>query len=161
MDKWAPTSVGVVLTVKEICAMTDPVILAPDQIYEEERQAIIAPLGKFSEGRGFAFRPRAVGLVLRAGDAIVGGLLGDTNWDWLHIDILSVAAHLRGRGYGRQLMERAEALARERGCGGAWVDTYSFQSPGFYQRLGYRVFGTLPSYPGAEQRIFLMKTLSP
>jgi hypothetical protein len=48
-------------------------------------------------------------------------------------------------------METAEAMARTRHCVGAWVDTYTFQSPGFDERLGYRIFGTLPSYPGAEQ----------
>jgi GNAT superfamily N-acetyltransferase len=141
--------------------MSDPIILVRDEISDRERQAIIAPLGKFSAARGFGFRPQPIIVLLCDGDAIAGGLLGDTNWDWLHIEILAVTADLGGRGYGRQLMEQAEALARERGCVGAWVDTYSFQSPGFYQRLGYRVFGMLPSYPGAEQRIFLMKTLAP
>jgi GNAT superfamily N-acetyltransferase len=141
--------------------MSDPIILVRDEISDRERQAIIAPLGKFSAARGFAFRPQPIIVLLCDGDAIAGGLLGDTNWDWLHIEILAVTADLRVRGYGRQLMEQADALARERGCVGAWVDTYSFESPGFYQRLGYRVFGMLPSYPGAEQRIFLMKTLAP
>jgi GNAT superfamily N-acetyltransferase len=139
--------------------MSEPVILVADEISEDERLAVTAPLGEFSAARGFAFRAVAVALLLREDDDIVGGLIGHTNWDWLHIEILSVATHLRGRGYGRQLMDRAEEIARARHCTGAWVDTYSFQSPGFYQRLGYRVFGTLPSYPGAEQRIFLMKVL--
>jgi GNAT superfamily N-acetyltransferase len=141
--------------------MSDPIILVRDEISDRERQAIIAPLRKFSAARGFAFRPQPIIVLLCDGDAIAGGLLGDTNWDWLHIEILAVTADLRGRGYGRQLMEQAEALARERGCAAAWVDTYSFQSPGVYQRLGYRIFGMLPNYPGAEQRIFLMKTLAP
>lgn len=141
--------------------MSDPIILVRDEIGDRERRAVIAPLGEFSARRGFEFHPSSVNLLLCDGDTIVGGLLGDTNWDWLHVEILSAAGPLRGRGYGRQLMERAEALARERGCVGAWVDTYSFQSPAFYQRLGYRVFGMLPSYPGVEQRIFLMKELSP
>jgi len=141
--------------------LIDPVVLLRDEIDDCERRAIIAPLGEFGAGRGFEFCPSPVNLLLCQGDTIVGGLLGGTNWDWLHIEILSVAAPLRARGYGRQLMERAEALARERGCVGAWVDTYSFQSPEFYQRLGYRVSGTLPSYPRAEQPIFLMKELSP
>lgn len=128
--------------------MSDPIILVRDEIGDRERRAVIAPLGEFSARRGFEFHPSSVNLLLCDGDTIVGGLLG-------------VAGPLQGRGYGRQLMERAEALARERGCVGAWVDTYSFQSPAFYQRLGYRVFGMLPSYPGVEQRIFLMKELSP
>jgi hypothetical protein len=33
-------------------------------------------------------------------------------------------------------METAEGIARTRNCVGAWVDTYTFQSPGFYERLG-------------------------
>ena len=139
--------------------MSDPVILVADEIAEDQRLAITAPLGEFSATRGFAFHPAPLALLLREHAGIVGGLIGHTNWDWLHIEILSVATHLRGRGYGRRLMEGAEELARGRHCTGAWVDTYSFQSPGFYQRLGYRIFGTLPRYPRAEERIFLMKVL--
>ena len=139
--------------------MADAIVLLEDQINEDQRSAIIAPLGEFSAERSFEFRPNPVYLTLRESRQIVGGLIGHTNWEWLYIEVLSVAAHLRGRGHGRQLMEKAEAIALTRGCVGAWVDTYTFQSPGFYERLGYRVFGTLPNYPRAEQRIFLMKML--
>jgi hypothetical protein len=41
------------------------------------------------------------------------------------------------------------------------VDTFSFQSPGFSQKLGYRVFGELPDYPPGETRYFLSKSLRP
>jgi GNAT superfamily N-acetyltransferase len=137
--------------------MSDVSVLIEDEITEDNRSAITAPLGEFSRARGFRFHPVPICLSLREGDQIVGGFIGHTNWQWLCVEILSVAVHLRHQGYGRQLMVMAEAVARTRSCVGAWVDTYSFQSPGFFQRLGYRVFGTLPSYPGAEQRIFLMK----
>ena len=39
-------------------------------------------------------------------------------------------------------METAETIARSRNCVGAWVDTYTFQSPGFYERLGFSKLGT-------------------
>jgi GNAT superfamily N-acetyltransferase len=139
--------------------MSDAIALVENEITEEKRSAIIAPLGEFSAARGFLFRPVPICLSLREGDQIVGGFIGHTNWQWLYIEILSATTHLRSRGYGRQLMEMAEAIARSRNCVGAWVDTYSFQSPGFYERLGYRIFGTLPKYPGTERRIFLMKML--
>ena len=139
--------------------MTDVVVTVEDQITENERSAIIAPLGEFSAARGFEFRPEPICLTLREGEQVVGGLIGHMNWEWLYIEVLSVAASLRGHGHGRHLMEQAEGIARTRGCVGAWVDTYTFQSPGFYERLGYRIFGTLPNYPRAEQRIFLMKML--
>jgi hypothetical protein len=35
----------------------------------------------------------------------------------------------------------------ERGHSGVWVDTFEFQAPGFYQKLGYEVFGVLPDHP--------------
>jgi GNAT superfamily N-acetyltransferase len=143
----------------EYIAMTNVVVLSEDQITEDQRSAIIAPLDEFSAARGFEFRPNPIYLLLYEGARIVGGIIGHSNWEWLHIEILSVATHLRSRGYGRQLMEKAEEIARTRGCFGIWVDTYTFQSPGFYERLGYRVFGTLPNYPRAEQRIFFMKML--
>jgi ribosomal protein S18 acetylase RimI-like enzyme len=63
--------------------------------------------------------------------------------------------------WGRRLVEEAERLAAEAGCRQAWVDTFSFQSPGFYQRLGYRVFGELPDYPPGQTRYFLTKVLQP
>jgi hypothetical protein len=37
------------------------------------------------------------------------------------------------------------------------LDTYSFQARGFYERLGYAVFGTLDDYPPGQSRIFLHK----
>jgi hypothetical protein len=39
-------------------------------------------------------------------------------------------------------MDRAEVHARERGCHSAWLDTFSFQARGFYEKLGYDEFGT-------------------
>ncbi len=139
--------------------MADAVIHVESQITEDQRSAIIAPLGEFSAARGFQFRPEPIFLLLREDGRIVGGLIGQSNWEWLYIEVLSVAEHLRGSGLGRQLVEKAEAIARTRGCVGVWVDTYTFQSPGFYERLGYRVFGSLPNYPGTAQRIFLMKKI--
>ena len=55
-------------------------------------------------------------------------------------------------------MGDAEARALERGCHSAWVDTFSFQAPGFYPKLGYTVFGEL-DYPPGHKRIFLQKRL--
>ena len=90
---------------------------------------------------------------------IAGGLIGELHWGWLRIEILAVAAELRGVGWGRQLVEEAERLAVVAGCRQAWVDTFSFQSPEFYKRLGYQVFGELPDYPPGQIRYFLVKAV--
>jgi ribosomal protein S18 acetylase RimI-like enzyme len=67
----------------------------------------------------------------------------------------------RGAGIGRELMRRAEAEAVERGCLGAWLDTFSFQAPGFYERLGYSIFGRIDDYPPGHSRFFMRKSLAP
>ncbi|WP_435020833.1 GNAT family N-acetyltransferase [Tundrisphaera sp. TA3] len=124
--------------------------------------AILAPLDAASRASGYAYTPEALTLVLRdEGGRIVGGAIGETYWGWLHVRILAVAEELRGQGAGRRLMEEMERLAAGRGCRHAWVDTFSFQARPFYERLGYRIFGTLPHYPDDQYRYFLAKAIGP
>jgi ribosomal protein S18 acetylase RimI-like enzyme len=125
-----------------------------------ERAAIIAPLDAFSRDRGFVWQTQPFALALRNESAtILGGLIGELHWGWLHISILAVDEGLRGQGWGRKLMEEAERLAVAVGCRHAWLDTYSFQARPFYEKLGYHVFGELPDYPVGQTRYFLTKAL--
>ena len=57
-------------------------------------------------------------------------------------------------------MEQAEREAIRRGCRTIWLDTFTFQARGFYERLGYSVFGTLEDYPPGHSRFFLKKSLT-
>jgi GNAT superfamily N-acetyltransferase len=98
--------------------------------------------------------------VLQAADQeIVGGVLGELYWEWFHIDLLWVKDELRGRGYGHRLLTRVEVEARHRGANNAYLDTFSFQAPDFYERQGYRVFGELSDFPPGYKRYFLTKQL--
>jgi hypothetical protein len=40
------------------------------------------------------------------------------------------------------------------------LDTFSFQARGFYEKLGYCVFGTLDDYPPGHSRFYLTKRLA-
>ncbi len=103
---------------------------------------------------------RQLCFLLRGPDSeIAGGLIGATYWDWLEIKLLWVREDLRGRGYGTQLLALAEDEARRRGATRAYLDTFSFQAPAFYQRHGYQVFGALNDFPAGQQRFFLTKEL--
>jgi GNAT superfamily N-acetyltransferase len=102
-----------------------------------------------------------VNFVLRSerGD-VIGGVLGQLWGGWLQITFLWVAEAARGQGYGRRLVQAAEAYARARGALGATLETFSFQARPFYERLGYEVFGTLDGYPPGHAKFFLRKKLS-
>jgi len=103
---------------------------------------------------------KELGVVLRAPDQkIVGGLIGATYCDWLHIDLLFVIEELRGHGYGHRLLEIAEDGARKRGAKNVYLDTFSFQAPDFYKKHGYQIFGELKDFPPGHQRYFLTKQL--
>jgi GNAT superfamily N-acetyltransferase len=124
---------------------------------------LVASLRAFNEQR--TRRPlniRKFAVWVRDGDgAMVGGLTGVTYWDWLYVDYLWLDEQLRRRGWGRRLIEHAERIAIARGCRGAWLDTFSFQGPGFYSRMGYREFGSMKDHPSGESRHFFWKPLTP
>lgn len=91
--------------------------------------------------------------------SLKGGVSGVIYCDWLRIDGLWVDDALRHRGIGTRLMTRAENHAIARGCHSAWLTT--FQARGFYEAVGYEVFGTLGNFPAAQQQHFLRKRLIP
>ena len=90
---------------------------------------------------------------------VVGGVIGSTVWNWLNVTLMWIKEELRGQGYGEQLLKLAEDEARNRGIKHAYLDTFSFQAPEFYKKLGYEVFGELEDFPTGHQRYFLRKEL--
>ena len=92
-------------------------------------------------------------------EAIVGGVIGATYWEWLQIDLMWIEEEFRGRGYGHRLLTLAEDEARKRGAKNAYLDTFSFQAPDFYKQHGYQVFGELEDFPAGYQRYFMVKRL--
>jgi GNAT superfamily N-acetyltransferase len=125
---------------------------------EDDANAVVNGLVGYNDTQVGPSGGRRLVLLLRDGDGTIrGGLLGYTHWTWLFVSHLWVHDSLRGRGLGRELLIRAEAEAAARGCRNAHLDTYSFQARGFYESLGYEVFGTLNDYPPGHSRYFLQK----
>ena len=101
---------------------------------------------------------QALAVTARDADGrLLGGVAGKTAYRQFLIEVVWVDEGMRGQGLGAQLMQRAEALARARGCIAAQVDTLSFQAPAFYQRLGFDIVGTVPDCPAPHARHFLFK----
>jgi ribosomal protein S18 acetylase RimI-like enzyme len=90
---------------------------------------------------------------------IIGGLLAETYWQYLEVNVLWVSEGHRNAGHASRLMNAAESEARQRGCKHAFLDTFSFQALGFYQRLGYSEFGRLEEFSGKHERYYMHKRL--
>jgi GNAT superfamily N-acetyltransferase len=104
--------------------------------------------------------PRPLCLFLRdARDVLLGGLLAETRWHWMFLEVLWVSDVLRRRGHGTALLVQAERVAWERGVRKATLDTAEFQARGFYLKHGYRVFAVQEDLPPASRRYLMEKTL--
>jgi GNAT superfamily N-acetyltransferase len=110
-----------------------------------------------------AWRPARIGaLSIYARDesgVVRGGLTGSSYYDWLFVKWLWVAEPFRRQGFGSKLLNRAEEVARERKVGAVYLDTFTFQAPGFYEKHGYREFGRLDDAVHGHARIWLAKRL--
>lgn len=103
-------------------------------------------------------RPLAV-LVRNDAGEIVAGISGYTAWGWLYVQWLWVAEDQRGKKLAGMMLAAAEGEARQRGCHGAYIDTFNPHALHVYQRAGYTPFGTLPNFPQGRTRTFLQKAL--
>src|SRR5260221_1806662 len=127
----------------------------------EDREFIDNSLGEYNapflRDPSYAY----LGIFVRNEAGVIqAGLIGNAYAGWLFVNLLWVHADLRRSGIGRGLLAEAERHGRDLGCHSAWLDTFSFQAPDFYRRLGYREFARL-DYPPDHQRLFLKKRLEP
>jgi GNAT superfamily N-acetyltransferase len=90
---------------------------------------------------------------------VLGGLILQSYWRESYIEMLWLSARMRGKGFGTRLLKEAERHARRRGSHLIHLNTYSFQAPGFYAKLGYRRFGGISGSPSGKSRHFYVKSL--
>jgi GNAT superfamily N-acetyltransferase len=123
------------------------------------RAALMSLMMAYNESKtgpsGFAL----LAVTLEDSGQLIGGLWGRTVYDWLFVEFLFVPEHLRGRRFGTALLQKAEETAIARGCIGACLDTFDFNAPGFYSKLGYEEFAALSSPRHGVERHFFRKAI--
>jgi GNAT superfamily N-acetyltransferase len=92
-------------------------------------------------------------------DKVLGGIFCDTYNYCLYIGELWIDENYRKKGYGLTLITTAENLAKELGCIFVHTSTASYQSPKFYLKMGYEVFGVLDDFPDEIKIYYLKKRL--
>ena len=127
----------------------------------EDRAAIRAGLVEYNAAHvpDISVHPVAIALKDEAG-AIAGGLWAVAVFDWMHVELLYLPEALRGQDLGTRLLAQAEQIARERGLIGMWLDTFSFQARGFYEKQGFTCAGEIEDHPRGGARYFMKKTFA-
>ena len=90
---------------------------------------------------------------------IIAGISGYTWAGMCEIEFLWVRDDLQGQGIGKDLLLAAEQEARDRGCSIIILGSYSFQAPGFYQKMGYELVARIDNCPPNHSNYYFRKTL--
>ena len=63
----------------------------------------------------------------------------------IEISRIYLLARFHGHGYGRSLMEKCVAVAKQRGCDAVWLSVWKYNpnAIGFYGRMGFRTVGRI------------------
>ena len=131
-----------------------------DEIDEDSQREIFEGLLSYNLERIEDKNPKDLGVYYKDETGkIVAGLIGTTHGYWLTVKFLWVSESLRGKSIGSEILMQAEQTARERGCKFAFLDTFSFQAPLFYQKHGYQVAFVLEEYPLTGKRYYFSKNL--
>ena len=131
-----------------------------ENITEQDKDAIFEQLLNYNLSHIEDKSPKDIGIYLEDDNGNkVAGLLGDTHGNWLEIEYLWVNDDLRGQNIGTELMHKAESIAKSRGCKYAFLNTFSFQAPDFYKKLGYKEEFVLNEYPRTGKRHYYTKQL--
>ncbi len=140
--------------------MSEIRIVSDPHASESLKQVVVDHLDAYNIGATGFSEYSPINLFLRdEGDEVVGGLLAAVWGGVLFVRILWVAAALRGQGHGGRLLQAAERQAVERGARYVYLDTFSFQAPGFYEKQGYEVFARADDWPADHAHYFLRKRL--
>lgn len=94
-----------------------------------------------------------------ADGAIAGGFVTQVYYETAFLKWAWVSPEHQRGGIGRKLMQATEREAKKRGATILYLDTFSFQARPFYEKLGFRVFGTLRMGRKGVTRYWMAKRL--
>ena len=127
---------------------------------DNDVEALKAGLTEYNESfTGAVFRGKIASFVKDDSGDVVGGILGEINWNWMHIQGLWVDESIRRRGWGLKLLTEMEEYVLSQNINNIRLETTTFQALGFYLKAGYSVFGELPNMPRGHTSYFLQKQL--
>ena len=133
--------------------------IAVERTIGKTKKAVLDGLIAYNTEKMGKQKYRRFAVSLREGRKTVGGIVGEVWTTVLFIQLFWIEQKLRGKDHGAKLIRTIEDEARRFGATHSYVDTMSFQAPGFYRCCGYREFGSIEGYPGNVTRHWFTKSL--
>jgi len=125
----------------------------------QTKKAVLGGLIGYNTGKMGKQKYKRFAISLRERGKIVGGIVGEVWTSVLFIQLFWIEQKYRGKDLGTKLIKAIEDEARKFGATRSYVDTMSFQAPGFYRSCGYKEFGSIKGYPEGVTRHWFTKAL--
>ncbi len=126
----------------------------------EDMEVLVAGMLAYHSDKGHPRKVDKVSITIKSEDGkLVGCAMVAFLYNGMEINSLWVDESMRGHGLGQKLMELAEAEGKKRGAEFAYTNTFTWQAPGFYEKLGYKRYGKLEDFPAGNQLSYYRKDL--
>lgn len=109
------------------------------------------------------FREQGAFLAVDENGTSHGGIAFHWNNEPKHIfvDYFFLDESIRGTGLGRKLFDMFLPWAKENGAVRIDLETSTFQAPGFYQKMGFRITGEEKKpFPGCPENVYYSLSLN-
>jgi GNAT superfamily N-acetyltransferase len=133
--------------------------IAVERTIGKTKKAVLGGLIGYNTEKMGKQKYKRLAISLREGEKIVGGIVGEVWATVLFIQFFWIEQKLRGKDHGTRLIGAIEDEARKFGATRSYLDTMSFQAPGFYRACGYEEFGSIDGYPKGVTRHWFTKAL--
>ena len=133
--------------------------IAVERAIGKTKKAVLGGLLGYNAEKMGKQKYKRFAISLREGDKVVGGIVGEVWTTVLYIQLFWIEQKLRGKDHGTKLIRAIEQEAKRFGARQCYVDTMSFQAPGFYRTCGYSEFGSIEGYPDGVTRHWFTKSL--
>ncbi len=127
----------------------------------EDKKALVAGLLANHASQGHPRKPKELYSIFLKdpADKVLGGVIVSFLWNGMEIESLWIDESIRGQGWGGKLMKAVEEEGIKRGCTISYTNTFSWQAPGFYEKLGYTLYGKLDNFPEGNSLSYFCKKL--
>jgi GNAT superfamily N-acetyltransferase len=133
--------------------------IAVERTIGQTKKAVLGGLIGYNTEKMGKQKYKRFAISLRERGKIVGGIVGEVWTKVLFIQFFWIEQKYRGKDFGMKLIKAIEDEARRFGATRSYLDTMSFQAPGFYRSCGYEEFGSIEGYPEGVTRHWFTKAL--
>jgi len=128
--------------------------------HPKDKQIMVEGMLSYHASKGHPRKTEIYSILLRDKEnSVKGTVIVSFLWNGMHIDSLWIDESLRNQGWGSKLMKLVEDEAVKRGCAIVYTDTFTWQAPKFYEKLGYEIYGKLEDFPEENTLYYFVKKL--